>query len=225
MKFRLTGEFSEMSEVRGMKPHTGIDLGMPENTKLRSLFDGKVENVYNHAGAIGNGVKIKTNDGSHIIYGHMNQVNVKVGDKLHSGDLIGLSGNTGNSTGPHLHFGMQNDKGAFINPTQFAEKVSDMSGDNPIIKNIFSPTNPIGDHIIGRVKDKLREEAASKTISIAMGVFDGVSDILVEVIGSISLLGCTILIIMKIAGYDKGYKQAGMLFVLNILVKMCLGGK
>jgi hypothetical protein len=224
MKFRLTGEFSELSEVRGMRPHTGIDLGMPENTKLRSLFDGEVENIYDH-GAIGNGVKIHTEDGSHIIYGHMNKVDLKIGDHVNAGDLIGLSGNTGNSTGPHLHFGVQNDKGQFINPTKYAERVSNMSGDNPIIRNIFKPTNPIGDHIIGKVKDKLREETANKTISIIMGILDGVSDVLVEVIGAVSLLGCTILIIMKVAGYSKGYKQAGMLFVLNMLVKMCLGGK
>jgi hypothetical protein len=229
MKFQLTGPFNVMEEVRGMKPHTGIDLGMPEGTQLRSLFDGKVEAVWDHAGAIGNGVKIHAENGKHIIYGHMNKVDVHVGDKIHSGDLIGLSGNTGNSTGPHLHFGMTNNQGAFIDPTNYAEKVSNMSGDNPVIPNpwdiIGRATTPLGDHIVGTVKDKIREEAASKTISIIWGILDGLSDILVETVGAISLVGCTILMIMRIAGYDKGFKQAGMLFVLNILVKLTLGGK
>lgn len=229
MKFQLTGPFGVMEEVRGMKPHTGIDLGMPEGTQLRSLFDGTVENVWDHAGAIGNGVKIRTDDGVHTIYGHMSKVDVHVGDKIHSGDLIGLSGNTGNSTGPHLHFGMRDDSGTVLDPTKYAEHVANLSGAHVSVPTPFDiigkVTTPLGDHIIGTVKDKLREEAGHRTVQIALGIFDGLSDILVETIGAISLVGCTILIIMRIAGYDKGFKQAGMLFVLNILVKMTLGGK
>jgi hypothetical protein len=229
MKFRLSSNFNVMEEVRGMKPHTGIDLAMPEGTKLRSLFDGTVERVFHNSGSIGNGVKIHTDHGN-IIYGHMKEVDVKIGDKLNSGDFIGLSGNTGNSTGPHLHFGIKSEDGTFLDPTKYAENLANISGDHVehgknLMKTIFNPVSPIGGHLFSSVKSRLREHAHQQTIDIVLGIWDGVSDVLVETIGAISLIGCTILIIMRIAGYDKGFKQAGMLFVLNILVKMTIGRK
>jgi hypothetical protein len=224
MKFQLTGKFGELAEVRGMKPHTGIDFSMPEGTKLRSLFDGTVEKVY-HGGKIGNGVSVQTGDGSHIIYGHMKQVSVHVGDKVHSGELIGLSGNTGNSTGPHLHFGMKDDTGHFIDPTSYADKVSGMSGDLP---SFIPGPMQAAENLFGSFKDHagnaVREHAADMTHDIALGIWDGVCDVLVEVIGSITLIGTGILIILKIAGFDKGYKWAGILNVINILVKTMLKG-
>lgn len=229
MKFAVTSPYGSLEEVRGLIPHTGVDLGMPEGTPLRSVFNGTIEQVWDNAGKIGNGVKIKTDDGLHTIYGHMSKVDVHVGDKVHAGDLVGFSGNTGNSTGPHLHFGMQDQNGTFIDPTKFVDHVSNASSGTDIVSNdtvlghLFKFTTPLGDHITGTIKDRLREQAAHKTIQIAMGIFDGLSDILVETIGAISLVGCTVLIIMRIAGYDKGFKQAGMLFVLNILVKLTLG--
>lgn len=216
MKFVLTSPFGVMEEIRGLKPHSGIDLGMPEGTQLRSAFDGVVEKVWDHSGAIGNGVKIQMEDGTHSIYGHMKEVDVRVGEHINSGDPIGLSGNTGNSTGPHLHFGMQKEDGSFMDPSRYVEHVSNMSGGHiEGIKGIIPS-------LFDSAKTKLAEETRQKTIEITMGIFDGLTDILAETIGAISLVGCTVLIIMKIAGYDKGYKQAGMLFVFNILSKMFL---
>lgn len=226
MRFAITSPYGKLEEVRGMHPHTGVDLAMPEGTPLRSIFNGTVENVWDHAGAIGNGVKIKTDDGLHTIYGHMSKVNVHVGDKLHAGDLVGLSGNTGHSTGPHLHFGMTDPSGTFIDPTIYADKVSNMSAHLPTPFEVLTKAStPLGNHIVDSVKSHLREKAGSMTIEIAKGIFDGLSDILVETIGAVSLIGCTVLIILKIAGYDKGFKQAGLLFVLNLIVKYIFGGK
>lgn len=234
MKFQLTGKFGELAEVRGNQPHTGIDFAMPQGTSLRSLFSGTVEKVYDGKGptaSLGNGVKIDDGHGHHIIYGHMSKVNVHKGEQIDKGEFIGLSGSTGNSTGPHLHFGMKDDSGHFVDPTNYAEQVANLSGDNPIfpspldaIRGIFKVTTPLGDHIKESVKSHVREKAGDMTREIALGIWDGLSDIILETIGAVSLVGCTILIIMKIAGYDKGYKQAGMLFVFNVLAKLIFGG-
>lgn len=232
MKFRLSGKFGEYAEVRGNAPHTGIDLAMPEGTQLRSLFNGTVEKVFD-GGKIGNGVSIKLDDGSaNTIYGHMKQVNVHVGERVHSGELIGLSGNTGNSTGPHLHFGMKDSHGHFVDPTEHAEKLASISGSDVDhvmgISSMFNLTTPFGDHIIDKVKEHagsaVKEHAAEMTKEIASGIFEGLGDILLETIGSITLLGSGILIIMKMAGFDKGYKWAGMLNVANILIKAMIRG-
>jgi hypothetical protein len=102
---------------------------MPENTALRSIADGVVERVVDFGNTnIGKGVMIRHDDGTVAIYGHLNEVDVKPGQHVDAGDVIGLSGNTGHSTGPHLHFGLMDAQGNFIDPTPISEKVADMQG-------------------------------------------------------------------------------------------------
>lgn len=117
MKFRLTGEFGELSPVRDNIPHTGIDISMPEGTVLGALRDGVVDRVYDGSTAIGKGISIKFDDGSRAIYGHLSDVSVKAGEHVGAGEIIGFSGNTGNSTGPHLHFAMKDAEGGWLDPT------------------------------------------------------------------------------------------------------------
>lgn len=232
MKFKLTGKFGELAEVRGNVPHNGIDLAMPEGTQLRSLYSGTVEKIFDGSGKIGNGVAIKLDDGSSTIYGHMKQVDVHVGDKVSTGEFIGLSGNTGNSTGPHLHFGFKDDTGSFVDPTSIADKLASISGSDvdPVFgwKDIFRPTTPLGDHIISKAKEHVAEGVKETTVEmtkeITAGILEALGDILVETIGAVTLLGSGILIIMKIAGFDKGYKWAGILNVANILIKTMIRG-
>lgn len=117
MKFQLTGKYGELSEVRNNIPHTGIDISMPEGTVLGALRDGVVDRVYDGSGAIGKGLSIKFDDGSRAIYGHLSDVSVKVGEHIDAGETIGFSGNTGHSTGPHLHFAMKDSAGGWLDPT------------------------------------------------------------------------------------------------------------
>jgi murein DD-endopeptidase MepM/ murein hydrolase activator NlpD len=123
MKFRLTGKFGELSPVRDFQPHSGIDLAMPEGTTLRSIADGVVDRVYDGSGAIGKGLSVKLPDGTRTIYGHMNEVKAHVGEHVNAGEVIGLSGNTGNSTGAHLHFGMKDASGHVIDPTSSRRQI------------------------------------------------------------------------------------------------------
>jgi Peptidase family M23 len=150
MKFRLTSEYGELSLVRDHL-HRGIDLAMPENTTLRSIADGVVERVVDFGNAnIGKGVMIRHDDGTVAIYGHLNEVDVKPGQHVHAGDVIGLSGNTGHSTGPHLHFGMKDAQGNFVDPTPIAERVDAMSGNDSIGQWALDKYNAFSDWFVGK---------------------------------------------------------------------------
>ena len=90
--------------------HTGIDLAMPLGTPVFAAADGVVvlaRPMTDTAGMLvgyGNYVIIQHDTGLKTLYGHLLTVGVKEGDLVHRGQLIGLVGSTGNSTGPHTHF-------------------------------------------------------------------------------------------------------------------------
>lgn len=105
--------------------HNGLDLSVPENTPIVSPLDGQVQTV-SYDGLNGNYIVIKHADGSRSGYAHLNGSDVKVGDKVSAGQTIGLSGNTGKSTGPHLHFTWRTPDGKNVDPaTIFDFKSSD----------------------------------------------------------------------------------------------------
>lgn len=81
----------------------GIDYGVPIGTPIYAAQDGTVIRATEDASGYGRHVRIQ-HDGYQTIYGHMSYLGVKPGDRVEAGDEIGKSGNTGNSSGPHLHF-------------------------------------------------------------------------------------------------------------------------
>ncbi|UQX03356.1 M23 family metallopeptidase [Streptomyces sp. RerS4] len=83
--------------------HTGIDFAVGQGTSVRSVGAGTIVEA-GWGGAYGNNVVIRHNDGTYTQYGHLFSVNVSVGQQVGAGTVIGLSGNTGNSSGAHLHF-------------------------------------------------------------------------------------------------------------------------
>lgn len=83
--------------------HTGVDFHAAQGTPVKAVHEGTVVKA-GWDGAYGNEVIIKHGPGVYTQYGHLSAVNVKVGDKVSTGRMIGLSGATGNATGPHLHF-------------------------------------------------------------------------------------------------------------------------
>jgi hypothetical protein len=127
MKVRITSRYGDIDKLHP-NGHTGIDFGLNEGTPLRSVFDGVVERVVDYgADNIGKGVLVKFSDGTTGIYGHMSRILVKEGDKVAEGQTLGLSGDTGFSSGPHLHFGLK-ENGHFIDPTPLADKVAENTG-------------------------------------------------------------------------------------------------
>lgn len=83
--------------------HTGIDIANKLNTEIHSATEGTVKSTESMNKYYGNNIEIEK-DGVIFKYAHLNKINVKVGDKVKQGDLIGLMGSTGMSTGSHLHF-------------------------------------------------------------------------------------------------------------------------
>ncbi|MEV0410744.1 LysM peptidoglycan-binding domain-containing M23 family metallopeptidase [Streptomyces sp. NPDC050448] len=83
--------------------HTGVDFIASSGTTVRAVGAGTVVSA-GWGGAYGNEVVIRHADGKYSQYGHLSQLSVSVGQSVTAGQTIGLSGSTGNSTGPHLHF-------------------------------------------------------------------------------------------------------------------------
>lgn len=225
MRFRLSGQFGELSPVRDLQPHNGIDLSMPEGTTLRSISEGVVDKVFDGTDTIGNGLSIQMPDGSRAIYGHLSEVKAHVGDKVHAGDIIGLSGNTGNSTGPHLHFGLKDANGNVVDPTPLADNLSSISGEHVqsgIITALFnnhSTQGPIT-RLFWNSTESMREHVADVTTEIIFGILDALKDLLCGV----TLIGSALCIILKVAGWKDGGRWSGILIVANVLIKYLFGG-
>lgn len=89
--------------------HPGMDFAVPEGTPVKATMDGTVMVAEKSKKGYGIRIVIKHGDRHYSTFGHLSQLNVKKGDKIKAGTVIGLSGNTGNSTGPHLHYEISED--------------------------------------------------------------------------------------------------------------------
>lgn len=112
-------------------PHTGIDFAAPTGTPIYAAHDGVIVKTYDNATncygscnstqAVGIGFRIDNQDGTISMYMHMSKrENLSRGTSVKAGQLLGYVGNTGSSTGPHLHYGMSNStNGAVLNPRSY----------------------------------------------------------------------------------------------------------
>lgn len=109
--------------------HKGLDIKVYIGDTIRAAFNGKVRIVAYERKGYGNYVVIRHNNGLETIYGHMSKNLVKENDMVHAGDPIGLGGNTGRSTGSHLHFETRL-CGVALNPALLFDFVNqDVTGD------------------------------------------------------------------------------------------------
>lgn len=83
--------------------HQGVDLPLKTGEPVYATFTGKVR-LSKYLGGFGNLVVIRHENGIETFYGHLSERKVSVGDWVNAGDVIGLGGSTGRSTGPHLHY-------------------------------------------------------------------------------------------------------------------------
>ncbi len=97
------GLITSWSGPRWGSQHEGIDIGVPTGTPVYAVQAGTVT-LAGVEGGYGNSVVIAHTDAISTRYGHNSELLVKVGDKVAKGQMIAKSGNTGHSTGPHLHF-------------------------------------------------------------------------------------------------------------------------
>ncbi|MFF7070919.1 M23 family metallopeptidase [Streptomyces pseudovenezuelae] len=100
--------------------HTGVDFVVPTGTSLKAVGAGTVVSA-GWGGAYGNQVVIKLADGYYAQYAHLSQLSVSAGQTVTGGQQIGLSGATGNVTGPHLHFEIRTtpDYGSDVDPVSY----------------------------------------------------------------------------------------------------------
>ena len=109
--------------------HAGLDIKVYIGDPIKAAFDGKVRVVDFDARGYGNFVVIRHPNGLETLYGHMSKHLVKNNQIVHAGDPIGLGGNTGRSTGSHLHFETRI-CGVPVNPAlMFDFKHQDVTGD------------------------------------------------------------------------------------------------
>ncbi|MEW2131664.1 M23 family metallopeptidase [Streptomyces sp. NPDC005435] len=103
--------------------HTGIDFHAASGTPVHAVGAGTVVSA-GWGGAYGNEVVIRMADGMYTQYGHLSSLGVTVGQKVTPGQQIGLSGATGNATGPHLHFEARTgpEYGSDVDPVGYLRK-------------------------------------------------------------------------------------------------------
>lgn len=100
--------------------HNGIDISHNTGDPVYATFDGTVKEA-SYKNSYGNKILLEHEGKLETIYAHLNSFNVKVGDKVKKGDLIGRVGNTGNSTGSHLHFELRVE-GKPVDPRKYIEE-------------------------------------------------------------------------------------------------------
>ncbi len=117
---RITSGFGYRGDIGvegASKNHKGIDIGVPVGSEVIAVADGTVE-VAGYSSSAGNWIKINHSNGVKTVYMHNSTLLVSVGQTVKQGDVIALSGNTGNSGGPHLHFGVEVN-GEYVNPLDY----------------------------------------------------------------------------------------------------------
>ncbi|MDI9886082.1 M23 family metallopeptidase [Streptomyces sp. HNM0645] len=122
--YTLTASFNQGGAMWSNK-HSGQDFAVPVGTPVKAASGGVVVKAGPNGGgdgpAYGNAIVIKHANGKYSQYAHLSKINVHVGQSVNTGKLIALSGNTGNSSGPHLHFEIRTtpNYGSALNPANF----------------------------------------------------------------------------------------------------------
>lgn len=99
---KITTPYKKLGKMWSKGYHTGVDFAVPIGTDIIAVADGKIENA-NWGKAYGVQL-VQSVPGGWVIYAHLSSTLVKPGDTVVKGQSIAKSGNSGNSSGPHLHF-------------------------------------------------------------------------------------------------------------------------
>jgi murein DD-endopeptidase MepM/ murein hydrolase activator NlpD len=123
-KYKLSASYDQAGGMWSHK-HSGQDFAVPVGTPVGAAHGGTVVKAGPNGGgdgpAYGNAIVISHGDGTYSQYAHLSKIGVHLGEKVNKGERIGLSGNTGNSSGPHLHFEIRStpNYGSAVNPVVF----------------------------------------------------------------------------------------------------------
>lgn len=122
--YTLTASYNQGGAMWAHK-HSGQDFAVPVGTPVKATAAGTVVKAGPNGGgdgpAYGNAIVVKHANGTYSQYAHLSKIQVNVGERVGAGEQIALSGNTGNSSGPHLHFEIRTtpNYGSAVNPAAF----------------------------------------------------------------------------------------------------------
>lgn len=128
----IMGELTSVFGPRRYRYHYGVDIKLNIGDSIGSAFNGKVRVAGYDRGGYGNYVVVRHDNGLETVYGHLSKILAFENQVVHAGQTIGLGGNTGRSTGPHLHFETRF-LGNPINP----EDIIDFDAGETISKDFF----------------------------------------------------------------------------------------
>ena len=172
--FCMPTENTKVNDIFGYRPrrkrmHYGLDIKVERGDTIRAAFDGKVRYVSYQKRGYGHYVVIRHPNGLETLYAHLTSKLVKENEVVRAGDPIGLGGNTGRSTGPHLHFETRL-LGKALNPALFFDFPNqDVTGDTYLYvkpkKKVYDPSDPDTYYKV-RSGDSLSRIAARKGVSV-----------------------------------------------------------
>ncbi len=149
--FCMPTENTKITDIFGYRPrrrrmHYGLDVKVQRGDTIRAAFDGKVRYVSYQRRGYGNYVVIRHPNGLETLYAHLTKKMVGENEVVKAGDPIGLGGNTGRSTGTHLHFETRL-LGKALNPALFFDFPNqDVTGDTYLYtkpkKKVYDPSDP-----------------------------------------------------------------------------------
>lgn len=152
---------SAFGQARDNGPHKGTDYAVPEGTSVASAADGEVieSTRSNHpSGGYGEYIKVLHNNGITTLYAHLSKRGVAVGTKVKAGQEIGKSGNTGFSTGPHLHFEVIDKSGNRRPPSEIGVLIGSSKGtknENPSDGHNATIDGDTLDRVIGQATQEI----------------------------------------------------------------------
>ena len=135
---KINSEFG----FRRYRWHHGTDLKLRTGDPVYNVFDGIVRMKSYDRNGYGYYVLVRHRNGLETLYGHLSKISVEIGQEVRAGEVLGLGGSTGRSTGPHLHFEIRY-QGLSINPTEiFDFNYGRLKGD------VYTITSSSFDHVI-----------------------------------------------------------------------------
>ncbi len=151
--------------------HYGIDIQLRTGNEVRAAFEGMVR-IAQYSSSYGNVVVIRHNNGLETLYAHLSKRKVKPGDYVQTGEIIGLGGNTGRSTGSHLHFETRY-KGEPINPSKIIDfKTGKLKNDTIFLtkynfsssKNILKKKTTLKKSVVSKPKPPKKKKTTPKKV-------------------------------------------------------------
>lgn len=172
--FCMPTENTKVNDIFGYRPrrrrvHFGLDIKVDRGDTIRAAFDGKVRYVSYQRRGYGHYVVIRHPNGLETLYAHLNAKLVAENEVVKAGDPVGLGGNTGRSTGPHLHFETRL-LGKALDPALFFDFPNqNVTGDTYLYtkpkKKVYDPSDPDTYYKV-RSGDTLSRIASRKGVSV-----------------------------------------------------------